>query len=249
MISSLATGVYAGLGTAAAAGLAWGAFSYASLWPSSRLFGEALTAPATPGELALTFDDGPNATWTPRLLDALAEHQVRATFFLLGSRAELEPALVRRMVAAGHLIGNHSWSHPNLARCPSSRIGQELRRTQDMLQQMAGVPVRFFRPPFGARRPVVFRMARAMGLEPVLWNAMTSDWSEPSAERIAAELAKKIDALRARGNAGNIVLHDGGHRDVNANREPSVTAARELIVKYRQTCRFVTLDAWLPTTV
>ena len=92
-------------------------------------------------------------------------------------------------------------------------------------------------------------MARAMGLEPVLWNAMTSDWSEPSAERIAAELAKKIDALRARGNAGNIVLHDGGHRDVNANREPSVTAARELIVKYRQTCRFVTLDAWLPTTV
>ncbi len=159
--------------------------AYAAMWPSSRIFGKALIAPARPGELALTFDDGPNATWTPRLLEILARHEVRATFFLLGSRAEGEPELVRRIAAAGHLIGNHSWSHPNLARSSSSRVREELERTNETLEQITGAPVKFFRPPFGARRPAVLRIARELGLTPVLWNAMTSDWSEPSAERIA----------------------------------------------------------------
>jgi len=245
MISPLATGVYAGLGAAAAAGAGWGAFTYASLWPGSRIFGEALTAPAKPGELALTFDDGPNATWTPRLLDLLAKHDVRATFFLLGGRAEMEPGLVRRIVSAGHSIGNHTWSHPNLARTSASRVRDELRRTQVVLEQIAGLKVKLFRPPFGARRPVVFRIAREMGLQPVLWNAMTTDWSDPSAGRIAMKLMKKIDAAQARGRAANIVLHDGGHLDPGANREPSVTAAEMLLERYRPTHKFVTLDAWV----
>jgi peptidoglycan/xylan/chitin deacetylase (PgdA/CDA1 family) len=244
MISPLATGIYAGLCTAAGAGLAVGAYAYASLWPGSRIFGAAITAPARPGELALTFDDGPNATWTPRLLDILAKHEVRATFFLLGSRAAAQPELVRRIATAGHTIGNHSWSHPNLARTRSSRVREELRQTSETLQQITGARVRFFRPPFGARRPVVFRIARAMGMEPVLWNAMTSDWSEPSADRIARELMKKIDGLERRGSAANIVLHDGGHRDAAANREPSITAAGLLLERYAKNHRFVTLDAW-----
>jgi peptidoglycan/xylan/chitin deacetylase (PgdA/CDA1 family) len=245
MDSSLAIGLSAALGAAAVAGAAYGGFAYASLWPSSRIFGDALIAPQRPGELALTFDDGPNATWTPRLLDVLASHQARATFFLLGERAQAAPALVRRIVAAGHAVGNHSWDHPNLARSSASRIREELTRTRETLEQIIGGKVKFFRPPFGARRPVVFRIAREMGLQPVLWNAMTSDWSEPSAERIAAELTSMIDKLRKRGRAANIVLHDGGHRDPSANREPSVTAAAALVARYKQTCRFVTLDAWV----
>jgi peptidoglycan/xylan/chitin deacetylase (PgdA/CDA1 family) len=244
MISTLATGIYAGLGAAAGAGLAVGAFVYASQWPGSRIFGTAITAPARPGELALTFDDGPNATWTPRLLDILARHEVRATFFLLGCRAAAQPELVRRIATAGHTIGNHSWSHPNLARTRAGRVREELRKTSETLQQITGVPVRFFRPPFGARRPAVFRIARELGLEPVLWNAMTSDWSEPSADRIAKELMKKIDGLERRGLAANIVLHDGGHLDAGANREPSVTAAGLLLERYAKSHRFVTIDAW-----
>jgi peptidoglycan/xylan/chitin deacetylase (PgdA/CDA1 family) len=240
----LATGVYGALGAAGAASLACGGFAYASLWPTSRLFGEALIAPRRPGELALTFDDGPNHTWTPRLLDALASCDVRATFFLLGERAQAEPEWVRRIAAAGHLIGNHSWDHPNLALCTAVRIRQELQWTREALEQIAGSPVRFFRPPFGARRPAVFRIARELGLHPVLWNAMTSDWSEPSAERIAQKLSAKIDKLRRRGRAANIVLHDGGHRDPNANREPSVTATEKLIERHKATHHFVTLDAW-----
>lgn len=244
MISSLATGIYAGLGVAAGAGLAAGAFAYASLWPGSRLFGTALTAPTRPGELALTFDDGPNATWTPRLLEVLAEHEVRATFFLLGGRAQAQAELVRRIAAAGHTIGNHSWSHPKLSRTRASRVREELQRTSEELQQIVGAPVRYFRPPFGARRPAVFRIAHELDLKPVLWNAMTSDWSNPSAERIAERLAKKIDSLERRGYAANIVLHDGGHRDAAANREPSVTAAGLLLARYAKNHRFVTVDAW-----
>ncbi len=244
MISTLATEVYVGLGAAASVGLVVGAYAYASRWPESRIFGIALIAPARPGELALTFDDGPNARWTPRLLDVLARHEVRASFFLLGGRAEAEPELVRRIAAAGHVIGNHSWDHPNLAQSANHRIREELARTNDTLEQITGTAVKFFRPPFGARRPAVFLIARKMGLKPVLWNAMTADWSEPSAERIAEDLTKTIHRLRSHGRAANIVLHDGGHDDAHANREPSVTAAEMLIERHKDTCRFVTLEAW-----
>lgn len=233
------------MGAAAAAGLAVGAYAYASKWPSSTIFGKALIAPARPGEMALTFDDGPNAKWTPRLLDVLATYDVRATFFSLGIHAEAEPGLMRRMVAEGHVIGNHSWDHPNLAQCSAQRIREELTRASQTLEQITGAPVKFFRPPFGARRPAVFRIARGLGLKPVLWNAMTSDWSDPSAQQIAARLSQMIDGQRRRGNAVNIVLHDGGHNNPGAFREPSVTAAEIVIQRYKQTCSFVTLDAWI----
>jgi peptidoglycan-N-acetylglucosamine deacetylase len=234
----------AGIDAAAGLGLAAGGWVYAARWPGSRVFGDALTAPARPHELALTFDDGPNPAWTPRLLDTLASHNLHATFFLLGGFAQQQPDLVRRIAADGHLIGNHSWSHPDLSRTAARRVREELARTSDLLEQMIGAPVRYFRPPFGARRPVVFRIARDLGLTPVLWNAMTNDWNEPAADQITARLAGKVDRLTAKGRAVNIVLHDGGHRALSTNREPSITAAEQLIARYKSTHRFVTLDAW-----
>jgi peptidoglycan/xylan/chitin deacetylase (PgdA/CDA1 family) len=245
MLSPLATEISAGLGATAALGLAAGGFAYASKWPGSRIFGEALIAPRCPGELALTFDDGPNPAWTPRLLDILAGHGVRATFFALGSRAAAEPALVRRIVAEGHLLGNHSWSHLNLALTAAGRVRDELLRSKETLEEISGQPVKLFRPPFGARRPMVLRAAREMGMTPVLWNAMTSDWIEPSAEKIAARLELKIDRLGRRGYAANVVLHDGSHNDAAANRGPSVAAVDQLIRCYVETYIFITLDAWV----
>jgi peptidoglycan/xylan/chitin deacetylase (PgdA/CDA1 family) len=242
MLSPIATGVSAGVGAAALLGA--GGFAYAAMWPGSRLFGSALIAPQCPGELALTFDDGPNPAWTPRLLEVLVSHNVRATFFLVGSHAQAEPELVRRIVASGHLIGNHSWSHPNLALAAASRVEQELSSTNEALEQIAGVAVKYFRPPFGARRPVVFRLARSLGMVPVLWNAMTSDWKEPSADAIALRLTRRIDQLQRRGRASNIVLHDGSHLDRGGYRAPSVAAAGLVAARYKDTHRFVTLDAW-----
>lgn len=244
MLSPLATALSVGLGAAGCAGLAVGGFAYASLSPGSRIFGTALTAPARPGEIALTFDDGPNATWTPRLLDVLEKYDVRGTFFLLGGRAAVQPELVRRMAAAGHIIGNHSWSHPNLARTRASLVRDQLKRTSDALEQILGKPVTFFRPPYGGRRPVVFRIARELGLQPVLWNAMTGDWNEPPAEWIAEQLSEMVDARERSGRAANIVLHDGGHRDPAANRSQSVAAAGLLLERYAKTYKFVTVDAW-----
>jgi peptidoglycan/xylan/chitin deacetylase (PgdA/CDA1 family) len=245
MSSSLVTEIYLGLGALGAASLATGAFLYASRWPSSRLFGRTLTAPARPSELALTFDDGPNPAWTPQLLDILAAHRAPATFFMVGQFAQAEPALVRRIADAGHLIGNHTWSHPNLAHSSARRIREELTRTHETLQQLTGKPVQFFRPPFGARRPFALRIAQELGMTAVTWNAMTNDWTELSGERIASSLAARIDKNQKRGRATNIVLHDGSHHGLGADREPSVRAARLLLERYALIRRFVTLDSWV----
>jgi peptidoglycan-N-acetylglucosamine deacetylase len=243
MFSDLYPGLLASAGAAVGVGAA-AFWAYTSRSPRSRLFGDALTAPGSPGELALTFDDGPNPAWTPQLLDVLERHKVRATFFLLGGFAQAEPELVRRIAQAGHLIGNHSWSHPDLSCLPAKEIRDELSRTSVALEQMTGSPVRYFRPPFGARRPAVFHIARELGLRTVLWNAMTADWSEPSAERIAERLKEKIDRLTQRGRGANIVLHDGDYREQSGRRGPSVTAAGSLLARYASIRRFVRLDAW-----
>lgn len=231
-------------GVAGAVGLAAGGYAYAAMWPGSQIFGRTLIAPRRPGELALTFDDGPNPVWTPRLLDVLSERGVKATFFLVGKYAQNEPSLVRRIAAEGHLIGHHSWSHPNLALTRAARVREELRSAKDALEQMAGEPVRYFRPPFGGRRPFVLREAGALGMTSVMWNAMTDDWKEPSDEVIASTLMRKIDTAERRGCAANIVLHDGGHLEPAADREASVAAAGRVIELCEATHRFFRLDAW-----
>lgn len=232
------------VGVAAAAGLAAGGCAYAAMWPTSRIFGRALTAPRRPGELALTFDDGPNPEWTPRLLDLLAEYKVRGSFFLLGKHAALQPELVRRIAAEGHLIGNHSWSHPNLARTPAAAVREELRRTSELIESITGARVKHFRPPYGGRRPAVLRIGRELGMEPVLWNAMTTDWKEPDSAKIAARLSEKIERYERRGLATTIVLHDGAQSGFDVNRAPSLAAARLLLARFATTHKFVTVDAW-----
>ncbi len=244
MLTPSATGIYTALGALGAAGLAAAGFQYAALWPTSQIFGRTLIAARQPGELALTFDDGPNPAWTPRLLDILAANNVRATFFMVGSFADAERQLARRVIAEGHLIGNHSWSHPNLARTAAAQVREELKRTSDTLTQIIGSPIRYFRPPYGARRPVVLRTAREMGMIPVLWNAMTTDWKEPSAARIAQRLKAKIDRNQRAGWATTIVLHDGSHARLGADRGPSVNATEQLISHYGATHSFVTVDSW-----
>jgi peptidoglycan/xylan/chitin deacetylase (PgdA/CDA1 family) len=244
MLSPLSAGIYGAVGLAATTGLGIAGFAYGSRYPTSQIFGRTLTAPRLPGQLALTFDDGPNPAWTPRLLDILAGHNVRATFFMVGKFVKAEPDLARRVADAGHLIGNHTWSHPDLSRTRAADILNELTRTSDILAGITGKPVAYFRPPFGARRPYVLKLARQLGLIPVTWNAMTKDWKEPSADMIAQNLIRKIDSNHRRGHATNVVLHDGSHRGLNADRGPSISAATQLLDRYATTHKFVTLDTW-----
>jgi peptidoglycan-N-acetylglucosamine deacetylase len=238
-------GLLEGIGALTAAGLAAGGCAYAAMAPRSQIFGDTLIAPKGRGQIALTFDDGPNPACTPQLLDLLAKHRAHATFFLIGKHATEEPYLTRYIADAGHVIGNHTWSHPNLALTSPKKVREELKQTKHVLEHITGTPVRFFRPPYGARRPDVLEAARDLGMTPVMWNAMTDDWRERSAERIFQRLSEKIDALGRRGLAANVVLHDGGPERLGIDREPSIEAAKLLLERYIGVRRFVTVDAWV----
>jgi peptidoglycan-N-acetylglucosamine deacetylase len=228
---------------AAALGLACGGWMYASRWPTSQIFGRTLVAGDDPAEVALTFDDGPNEAATPELLDVLARHGVRATFFAMGDFARLRPELVRRVVAEGHLLGNHTMSHPTLSVASGARVCAELADCSAVLEDIAGVKVQYFRPPFGARRPMVLRAARELGLTPVMWNVTGYDWEPIGVDGIVTNLERGIARNRARGS--NLLLHDGGHLAMGTMRRDTVVAVERLLAAHAGTAtRFVTVDAW-----
>ena len=219
---------------------------YASMAPSSQFFGRTLIAGADPREIALTFDDGPNDAATPQLLDVLARRGVRATFFLIGGYARQRPDLVRDIASAGHLIGNHTMTHPNLSLAPTTQVRQELTECSALLEQIAGTRIRFFRPPFGAHRPVVLRIARELGMVPVMWNVMAYDWEEGRGlEKISQSLDVGIAKNQEGGRGSNVLLHDGGHKEMGAPRLDTVRAAERLLEAHAEAAsRFVTVDAW-----
>jgi peptidoglycan-N-acetylglucosamine deacetylase len=243
-------GVVAGVAVGAAAlGLLGGGLVYASVWPTSQVFGRTLIAGDDPSQVALTFDDGPNDAATPQLLEVLARHNVRATFFAMGSYARMRPDLARAVVAAGHVLGNHTMSHPKLSVEPVARVRQELADCTAVLEDVTGVAVRFFRPPFGARRPVVLRIARELGLIPVTWNVTGYDWNPIGAEKILDKLEAGITRNRFRRSGSNLLLHDGGHLTMGAPRMDTVHAVDRLLKSHRgpegRGTRFVTVDAWM----
>lgn len=123
---------------------------------------------------ALTFDDGPSVN-TPHLLDELAEYGIPATFFLLGSQAQRYPDLVKRILAEGHEVGNHSYSHPNLRAVSPARKEEELRRTDAILRGLGASP-RFMRPPYGAYDAYTEKVAESLGLSLMLWSLDSRDW-------------------------------------------------------------------------
>ncbi|MBE6443009.1 MAG: polysaccharide deacetylase family protein [Desulfovibrio desulfuricans] len=123
---------------------------------------------------ALTFDDGPSVN-TPQLLDTLAGYGIPATFFLLGKNAERYPDIVRRILAEGHEVGNHSYSHPNLRAISPARKEDELRRTDAILRRLGAAPV-FIRPPYGSYDAYVERVAESLGASLALWSLDSRDW-------------------------------------------------------------------------
>lgn len=167
--------------------------------------------------VALTFDDGPGED-TPELLDLLKREKVQASFFLIGTQIEKHPDLVRRIADEGHLIGNHTYSHPNLMLCSPQRTHQELARVQGQVEQLTGQKPTFWRPPFGFRAPWTQAAASKLGLRSALWTTNPRDFQDPGAQVI-------VDRTMAELQKGLIVLlHDGLRQ-----RAQTLEATRALI--------------------
>jgi peptidoglycan/xylan/chitin deacetylase (PgdA/CDA1 family) len=204
---------------------------YASMAPTPQLYGRTLTHGSDPAQLALTYDDGPNDPHTLHLLDVLARHQAKATFFLIGKYVRQRPDIARAIQAAGHTIGNHTYTHPNLIFVSAARLRQELGDCRKALEDSIGAPAPLFRPPFGGRRPNVLRTARKLGLEPVMWSVTGFDWSAKSSGAIVQKVTRQIDSRR-RKQSEIVLLHDGGHLAFGADRGYTVEATRVLLEKY-----------------
>ena len=161
--------------------------------------------------VCLTFDDGPDPEWTPAILDILKARGVKAMFFVLGSEAEKFPDLVRRIAAEGHEIGNHSYTHTDLARVPEALVKLELNANQRLIESLIGKSTALFRPPYDADAHPTgldglapLRVAQSLGYMTVLENIDPQDWQRPE----AAQLVERVKKARATGNI--ILLHDGG---------------------------------------
>jgi peptidoglycan/xylan/chitin deacetylase (PgdA/CDA1 family) len=174
---------------------------------------------ARPPRVALTFDDGPSPA-TPAVLDALAEAGARATFFVLGGQVEQQAAVLRRVVAEGHEVGNHSWSHPDLDVRKDVDLAAEIARTGEAVARAAGLTPRVFRPPYGRDPERWARAAGAAGLTTVLWSVETWDWEDDADSETIARRA--LEGLHP---GAIVLLHDGARHDAH----PTVAALPQIL--------------------
>ncbi|MGN0186563.1 MAG: polysaccharide deacetylase family protein [Paludibacteraceae bacterium] len=178
---------------------------YASYSIGSGVYVKALCRVATDKkQIALTFDDGVDGTQTPLVLDVLRRHNVKATFFLVGERAQAHPDIVRRMIAEGHTIGIHTWRHQNTFPFGSTdTIMADLQRTCDLLEQITGQRIILFRPPFGVTNPPIGRAVRRLGLVSVGWNIRSYD---TDSKKTRADIVQRIERRLQPGAI--VLLHD-----------------------------------------
>ena len=159
----------------------------------------------------MTFDDGPSSETTPRLLEILKQRNIKATFFLIGENAASNPDIVRRILADGHEIGNHSWTHPQLSRLSDDRVTAEISKTQDAIKEASGFTPTLLRPPYGA---ITTRQREwiesQFGLNIILWSVDPFDWKRPGASVITQRILSQV-------RPGAIILsHDIHKQTVDA---------------------------------
>jgi peptidoglycan/xylan/chitin deacetylase (PgdA/CDA1 family) len=161
--------------------------------------------------VAMTFDDGPSAENTPRLLEMLKQRNIKATFFLIGQNAASIPDIVRRILADGHEIGNHSWTHPQLSKLSDDRVTAEITKTQDAIKDASGFIPTLLRPPYGAITPRQREWIQTQfGLNIILWSVDPLDWKRPGASVITQRILGQV-------RPGAIILsHDIHKQTVDA---------------------------------
>jgi cellulose synthase/poly-beta-1,6-N-acetylglucosamine synthase-like glycosyltransferase/peptidoglycan/xylan/chitin deacetylase (PgdA/CDA1 family) len=170
-----------------------------------------------PGKMALTFDDGPDPEWTPQVLDILKAKHVHATFFVIGANAEANPELIQRILDEGHELGNHTYTHPNLADTPSQAVAIELNATQRLIQALTGRSLVLFRPPYlGDAEPgdtgeiVPVEVAQSLGYITVGEHIDPIDWALPGSKVIVSRVLNALDHPGSEGRGNTILLHDAG---------------------------------------
>jgi peptidoglycan/xylan/chitin deacetylase (PgdA/CDA1 family) len=239
------------IGIPAAAALAAGVTSFAAVYPRSQLFGATICSTGSPLQLALTFDDGPNPAVTPHLLGLLDKYGAKATFFVIGRFVRECSELTREIASRGHLIGNHTQTHPNLFWLGPSGVRSELQQCQAALQDTLGTPTKYFRPPFGLRNPWVVSAARELGMQTVMWTLLPGDWREKPAEWLTQRMQPVANNAQISGQrkSGDVLcLHDGAHRQLNGDRTRTLAALEYWLPRWRDLgLKFVTIPEAVKT--
>lgn len=180
-------------------------------------------------KVALTFDDGPNAPYTPGVLKVLKEHNVKATFFVIGKYAKDYPHITKTIVEEGHAIGNHTYSHPDLRFMFNDSIRREIKEAEDIILETTGLVPFLFRPPYGAHNGRIIEIAEEMGYVTILYSLSGSEGGKKvKPDKIINRILKGI-------RSGSIVLiHDGDRFTKEANRKQSLEALPAIIESLKQ---------------
>lgn len=220
-----AAGIAAGAGALAAAGVAF----YGAQVPTAQIYGRTICRePGAGRKVCLTYDDGPNPSWTPQLLDILDEHDAKATFFLIGKWAEREPDLIQEVVRRGHAIGNHTFTHPTMPAKSDERIREELDACREAVEA-AGVTFStvegrmLMRPPYGRRRPGTLRVLKEKGYVGVTWSITCYDWRRTTTTRAITRRGLEAD------EGDIILLHDGFDQHPAFDRHKSIESTRNIL--------------------
>jgi peptidoglycan/xylan/chitin deacetylase (PgdA/CDA1 family) len=208
-----------------AAGLAaqWGP-ALTSIGPLRRRIMPKLAGSASSADVALTYDDGPDPRSTPQFLDLLASYDVSATFFLLGSAVTGNATLVKEMAGAGHELAVHGWDHQCLAWKRPGLLADELRRTQHTMEDLTGVPVTRYRPPYGVMTGEGMLAARRTRLRTVLWSAWGRDWSRHATTQ---SIVDQVYATLLPG--GTVLLHDTDRTSAPGSWRATLNASDALL--------------------
>jgi peptidoglycan/xylan/chitin deacetylase (PgdA/CDA1 family) len=193
----------AALGLTGIALAAHAAPALASIAPLRRRLLPGLSGAGNPGHVALTFDDGPAPDSTPAFLEVLAEHQVKATFFLLGRMLQASPDMGRALAEAGHEVAVHGWEHRCMLLRGPRATDDDLARARDLIAAATGEMPRWYRPPYGVLSASALGAARRLGLTPVLWTNWGRDW-----ERQATPESVLATVTRDLAGGGTVLLHD-----------------------------------------
>jgi peptidoglycan/xylan/chitin deacetylase (PgdA/CDA1 family) len=236
-----------------ATGLA-GLTAYAAIYPRAQLFGHSLFCTDEPRKLAITFDDGPNPAITPKLLDLLDRYNAKASFFVVGQFARQCPDLVKETYARGHVVGNHTDSHPNLIFVGIQETRIELQRCTEAILNATWEAPRFFRPPFGFRSPWLGEIVQAQNMRMVMWTLIPGDWRVKPVEWLtqrmqpiasnAQRLSKSPAAGTSTSAGGDILcLHDGDYAHQNGDRNHTLGALEYWLPRWRDLgLEFVTMN-------